>query len=341
MIVRCCRAWVLLWVVWLTWGCGPLDIPCTGDTCVAAQDGGDGDAQIDAATPDSQVGIDGSDAAASLCLADHYVVGGSCVGCLPGSTNEAGDDPAGGNTACDVLLCDVNKRVQDHSCVDCPVGASNEAGDDATGADTACDDYCAGTDVVLREPLVGSAAGVVNGGSFGTEGWTTGATSDQIFWDLGSVVDTGSVTFEARGFHHNVGGCLAGVCYYVGLFEEANGDKGGDYLGSPFIESRYHNDLQQNFHDTFKLQTGVGDGFIQEPMMPEGIGWDPSEWHTFGIEWGSGESRFYIDGNHQLTAHYATTVPIAWRYLFLGTTNYKGFGWAATGITYRRLCLRQ
>jgi len=333
--------WVVLCFAGTIWGCEPLVIPCTGDQCSTDPDGGEMDAEVDGGTPDSQVGIDVSDTGVGLCFADYHVVASTCVGCSPGSTNEAGDDPTGGDTACNVILCGVDERVQNNACVACPVGASNAAGDDATGADTFCDDYCAGADVVLREPLLGSAGGVSSGGSFSTEGWTTGAISDQIFWDLGEVVGTGSVIFEARGFHHNVGGCLAGVCYYVGLFEEANGDKETDYTGSPFIESRYHNDLQENFHDTFKLQTGVGDGFIQEPMMPEGIGWDASQWHTFRIEWGSGESRFYIDGVHHLTAHYATSVPIAWRYLFVGTTNYKGLGWAATGITYRHLCLRR
>ncbi len=37
---------------------------------------------------------------------------------------------------------------------------------------------------------------------------------------------------------------------------------------------------------------------MSEPMMSEGIGWAASEWHTFRIEWGGGQSRFYILGRH-------------------------------------------
>ncbi|MBW2704407.1 MAG: hypothetical protein JRF33_26615 [Deltaproteobacteria bacterium] len=155
------------------------------------------------------------------------------------------------------------------------------------------------------------------------------------------MVGSGSLSFEARGFHLNVGGCFWGVCYYVGLFEESNGDKGEHYDGSAFIESRYHNYAQENFHDTFKIQAGAGDGGMQEPMMPEGIGWSADQWHSFRIEWGSGTSRFYVDGSHRLTANYGTDRSIAWRHLFLGTTNYKGVDWAATGITYRKLCLKR
>jgi len=45
-------------------------------------------------------------------------------------------------------------------------------------------------------------------------------------------VTSGSIAFEAHGLHHEVGGCVWGVCYYVGLFEEPSGDKYDDYTGS-------------------------------------------------------------------------------------------------------------
>ena len=213
---------------------------------------------------------------------------------------------------------------------------------DAALPDTApVDDFCLGGDVVLRERLSSSSSGQVSGGSFTGEGWRTSGTGDQISWNLGETVSSGSIEFEARGFHADVGGCFWGVCYYVGLFEEANGDKLADYTGSAFIESRFHNNQQENFHDTIKLQAGDGDGSMQEPMIPPGLGWSASEWHRFRIEWGGGQSRLYLDGAQRLSANYGTGRAIDWRYLFLGTTNYKGVGWAATGVTYRDLCVRR
>lgn len=333
-------ALTVLGIAAVLWSCGSGTAynRCEGAECL---DGGsDGAAPMDALTPDGAPAVD---AAPGLCPADTHALSGVCATCPAGSTNEAGDDPTGGDTSCDPILCADNEHVDTHACVACPVGATNAAGDDASGADTACEDYCDGANVVLREPLLAGAlpTGTISGGSFGAEGWTTGATSDQLFWDLGEVVESGSVTFEARGFHHTVGGCFWGVCYYVGLFEEPSGDKEQDYTGSAFIESRYHNDSQENFHDTFKLQTGIGDGSMSEPMMPEGIGWAASEWHAFRIEWGGGQSRFYIDGALELTSPYSTSRAIAWRYLFLGTTNYKGSDWGATGVTYRMLCLQR
>ena len=206
---------------------------------------------------------------------------------------------------------------------------------------TPVDDFCRGGDVVLREPLIGSIGGAVSGGSVTGEGWRTNGAGDQISWDLGTALSSGSIEFEARGFHADVGGCFWGVCYYVGLFEEANGDKRADYTGSAFIESRFHNNQQENFHDTIKLQAGDGDGSMQEPMIPPGLGWSASQWHRFSFEWGGGRSRLYLDGTQRLTASYDTRRAIGWRYLFLGTTNYKGMDWGATGVTYRDLCVRR
>lgn len=33
------------------------------------------------------------------------------------------------------------------------------------------------------------------------------------------------------------------------------------------------------------------------------------------------------------------TPNVNWRYVFLGTTNYKGLDWGMTNVTYRDVCL--
>jgi hypothetical protein len=222
-------------------------------------------------------------------------------------------------------------------------GASSaNGGGGAGGGPPPPDTFCTGTNVMLKEPLsTGSVSGQPSGGQFVADGWRTAATSDQISWDLGQGVPSGSLELEVKGLHPNVSGCLSGVCYYVGIFEEPSGDKYGDYTGSAFVESRYHNNQQENFHDTFKIQTGTGTGDMSEPMVTPGtLGWQPGEWHSVRIEWGAGQGRLYLDGNHALTSSYGGSPNIPWRYLFLGTTNYKGMGWAAVDVTYRNLCLR-
>lgn len=219
-----------------------------------------------------------------------------------------------------------------------PAGGSGGSGGDPPPPD----DFCTGGGVLLSERLsTGSASGQISGGQFVADGWRTSSTSDQISWDLGQGVPSGSLELEVKGLHPNVSGCQWGVCYFVGIFEEPSGDKAHDYTGSAFVESRYHTNQQENFHDTFKIQTGTGAGDMSEPMVNPGtLGWQPDEWHTVRIEWGGGQGRLYLDGAHALTSSYGARPNIPWRYVFLGTTNYKALGWAAVGVTYRNLCLR-
>lgn len=103
---------------------------CGGST--SGSDGGS-DAGTDAS---SDVGAD--DLGVDACEADEHVVSYACVACAVGSTNAAGDDPSGADTACDPTLCDANQRVSSHACVACGEHEVNPAGDDPSGADTAC-----------------------------------------------------------------------------------------------------------------------------------------------------------------------------------------------------------
>lgn len=79
---------------------------------------------------------------ATLCAENERVEANECLPCAAGSTNPAGDDATGEATACEATLCAENERVQDNACVACDPSASNEVGDDATGANTVCDDEC-------------------------------------------------------------------------------------------------------------------------------------------------------------------------------------------------------
>ena len=44
----------------------------------------------------------------------------------------------GSDTSCDEVLCHTNEHVQSHACVACPAGSTNDAGDGAASGDTVC-----------------------------------------------------------------------------------------------------------------------------------------------------------------------------------------------------------
>ena len=71
-----------------------------------------------------------------VCSTNEYVSSHVCTPCDPGTTNDAGDDAWGSDTACNATLCSANERVVSHVCTTCPPGTTNAAGDDASGSDT-------------------------------------------------------------------------------------------------------------------------------------------------------------------------------------------------------------
>ncbi len=231
----------------------------------------------------------------------------------------------------------------------CDAGPPVDAGPTAdAGVDSSPDTFCLGG--LIRDRLSdGTSSGQVNGGSWVIgSGWKTSSRSDRITWDVGSAVTKGKLSFTITGVHANVSGCLMGVCYYVGLFDEPNGDKKGDYTGSAFIESRFHTNDQENFHDVFKLQAGTGNGEMLEPLTTP-MGWNATEAHDIRIEWGPdpsnpsrGRAWLFLDGqlaplNYQA---FYNNPDVPWRFLFLGTTRYKGLDWGMVGVTYRDVCLQ-
>lgn len=241
---------------------------------------------------------------------------------------------------------------------DLPPAMNTDGGNEDTGGETDTgessdtgggvpDDFCLGG--LIADRLMEGSSGEVSGGTFMPGvGWQTSSASDRIFWDLGQEVQSGSLSFEVTGIHANVAGCLLGVCYYVGIFDNPTGDKHGDYHGDAFIESRFHTNDQENFHDVFKLQAGIGDGNILEPLTPP-MGWSPEETHTVRIEWGPdpsdssrGRGFLYLDDveaplNYQ---GFYSTPNIPWRYLYLGSTRYKNLNWGMIGVRYKNLCVR-
>ena len=278
-----------------------------------------------------------------MCAADSSAAG-PCA-CEGTSTSDATSTGAGeastGTTTSGTTAADSTTTAAGSTDTDAGTDTGNATG--TTGAPE--DAFCPGG--LVRERLDEAPAfGEVVGGSFiPGVGWRTTSPADQIAWDLGQTVRAGSLSFKVTGIHADVGGCLMGVCYYVGLFDEASGDKGTHYDGAASIESRFHTNQQENFHDVFKLQAGIGDGQLLEPLTPA-IGWSPAETHTIRVDWGplsptQGRAWLYIDDQEAALNYPAfySDPDVAWRYLLLGTTNYKGLDWGMIDVTYSDLCL--
>ena len=89
-----------------------------------------------------------------LCAENQYVSSNTCVDCLGGSTNEAGDDPSGDDTTCS---CAQDQFVLSNVCTDCTGGETNAAGDPVPGPNTSCDRFAiAGSSCTLFEGATGA-----------------------------------------------------------------------------------------------------------------------------------------------------------------------------------------
>ena len=141
---------------------------------------------------------------ATLCAEDEHVVSNECVACPSGSTNLPGDDATDADTPCDATACPSNEHVVSNACVPCPAGTDNEAGDDATGADTSCDPIlCLENERVMSNMCVACASGTVNPAGDDASGPDTMCTSGLCGMD--EYVMSGMCTPCAPGFTNPAG----------------------------------------------------------------------------------------------------------------------------------------
>jgi len=108
----------------------------------------------------------------------------ACTACAAGTTNAAGDNPSGPDTACEATICTENQYVSSNVCTWCLEYSSelegfthpdfsisaygwNAAGGDASGADTTCQPDCHGGGVngeISDSNLCGFAGGFRDSG---------------------------------------------------------------------------------------------------------------------------------------------------------------------------------
>ena len=128
-------------------------------------------------------------AAPVLCAVDQYVSSNVCVGCLGGSTNDAGDDPSGDDTTC---ACAENQFVFSNGCSDCGDEETNIAGNPVPGQNTFCD----------RAETVGTSCTIFEG--------ATGATADPFFVITGTC-NQSNCCQAGNTCKNGFNGCSAGI----------------------------------------------------------------------------------------------------------------------------------
>jgi hypothetical protein len=116
---------------------------------------------------------------ATMCGANQYVLGNACESCPAGTTNAANDNASEGNTACDAKLCGVDQYVSDNTCASCPAGTTNAANDNASEGNTACDATLCGTDqYVLNNVCTPCSGSDTNAAGDDASGANTACDSD-------------------------------------------------------------------------------------------------------------------------------------------------------------------
>lgn len=101
------------------------------------------------------------------CAENYFVnLNNECQYCGMGLFNDAGDDPAGGETGCSQKICAENEHVQGDECLPCPVGTTNPAGDATAQGDSQCtpdfcdlNQYVSGNTCLDCDPGYGNPAG--------------------------------------------------------------------------------------------------------------------------------------------------------------------------------------
>ena len=124
-----------------------------------------------------------------LCAENKYVSSNTCVNCLGGSTNEAGDDPSGDDTTCS---CAQDQFVLSNVCTDCGVGETNVADNPVPGPNTFCD----------RVETAGSSCTIFEG--------ATGATGDPFFVITGTC-NQSNCCQAGNTCKNGFNGCSAGI----------------------------------------------------------------------------------------------------------------------------------
>ena len=114
---------------------------------------------VGAGTPYARVGVGGRRRLLALCAENQRVDdNNTCVACVTGSVNDAGDDSSGSETHC---TCPVDFRVQSLECVACVGGSTRAAGDNPLSAgNTTCE--CATDERVVNETCTACPAGTTN-----------------------------------------------------------------------------------------------------------------------------------------------------------------------------------
>ena len=162
-------------------------------------------------------------------------------------------------------------------------------------------------DVYLCDPLDGTTTGTQQGGSFIADGWQVNAFGDQIAWDLGAQVTSGTLRLHVRGItlaalnrdnHHFVevfdheGGFAHDAKYFTAVRTWSNVPGNEAWFGK----------LKFQFGATQAGPAGCGDEANLGNWDPNV--WQPDRWFELQIGFAQGTATFTIDGTQLATVDY-------------------------------------
>jgi hypothetical protein len=172
----------------------------------------------------------------------------------------------------------------------------------------------------------------VDGGSFSAAGWQTTSGDDQILLALSASVG-GQGLFEIDVTNFDPARQYSGTKHQViNMYSSDNGSQ--DVFDTE--EAWWNIRTGSNYGTRFKLLAApIGGDSREEERLIESASWDPSDIHTFRVEWDSQDVSLYLDGTWLVELPFDGRVqPL--EHIFIGRDNvYSG----QVSPIYSNLCV--
>ncbi len=166
-------------------------------------------------------------------------------------------------------------------------------------------------------PAAGFASMDVDGGSFSAAGWQTTSDDDQLVIALDAPI-WGDATFEIDVTNFDPTSQYASAKHQIiNMYTSDNGSQ--DVFSS--TEAWWNIRTGNNYGTGIKvLAAPNGGGSRTEDRFIEDAAWNPSDVHTYTVEWDATQLHVYLDGDWLWSTDFSGRVePL--QYIFLGKDN--------------------